>query len=657
MQFRIENEGAGQDPDPTISRDTAKFWRDKHRVELQTKPDWRLEDLFDDIDDMLSIEASPTDANGQPQRSGENLKRMLLADLIRIEVEVAEATYRARRSLEDYLRALPQYAPRIRQVFTELDSLRDKRSEPDTNRDSKPVGLEVWTPGEWKGRYRLEEKLGQGTYGEVWKATDEEGTFVAIKALRLLKADNQTLESLSRAERKAILRDEGEVLTALTGKNLRVPKYVDFGEHNERPYLVMEYIDGLNLQAARGEREDWGWPRCVRIILSLLETVRELNRNSYYHYDIKPSNVMLDPQDQAWVIDLGSAQSWEQTCAGQLDSQPVFSEQYRPPELWPAKAQSFTAETGIYLVGGVLYFLLTHRSPNPRFMETNDAFKRCEYTPQPPGELHIGLPGWLDTLCLQMLQGRKEKRPKNASEVIEALKRGLAETPSTPAALLDTGRPEVLPDPTAPAAGSRHVVPRLAGWRLTSLVSLLVASALLGLGALSLRGTGEQKPLRMLSPANMLPVSIGENKHHRIPEGPIVIKDGVKFKNSWPTLISVFEATSHPGRFTTSIPMDVNGNVNSIGLAHNRQQEKLDANSLLVYTFTMLKLAPSLTPEDELDWEFSYDKYYSTNPDVPEPGEGPVAEGQLRSTAPEEIHLKTFKVRRRPESPHFRLRL
>ncbi|MFM8219094.1 MAG: hypothetical protein ACKOJF_09220, partial [Planctomycetaceae bacterium] len=104
MQFRIENEGAGQDPDPTISRDTAKFWRDKHRVELQTKPDWRLEDLFDDIDDMLSIEASPTDANGQPQRSGEHLKRMLLPDLIRIEVEVAEATGRARRSLEDYLR-------------------------------------------------------------------------------------------------------------------------------------------------------------------------------------------------------------------------------------------------------------------------------------------------------------------------------------------------------------------------------------------------------------------------------------------------------------------------------------------------------------------------------------------------------------------------
>ncbi|MFM8220295.1 MAG: serine/threonine protein kinase, partial [Planctomycetaceae bacterium] len=382
----------------------------------------------------------------------------------------------------------------------------------------------------------------------------------------------------------------------------------------------------------------------------------ELNRLSYYNYDIKPPNVMLDEEDRAWVIDLGSAQSWEEMCRRVLDPTRPTTRHYAPPEL-AFGDKIFTAQTGIYLVGGVLYFLLTKKPPHPRNRQALELFSLHAGRPQPPGEVYIGLPDWLDDLCLQMLDPKQEHRPKNATVVIEALQRGLAETPSTPAALLDTGRPEVLPDPTAPAAGSRHVVPRLAGWRLTSLVSLLVASALLGLGALSLRGTGEQKPLRMLSPANMLPVSIGENKHHRIPEGPIVIKDGVKFKNSWPTLISVFEATSHPGRFTTTIPMDVNGNVNSIGLAHNRQQEKLDATSPLVYTFTMLKLAPSLTPEDELDWEFSYDKYYSTNPDVPEPGEGPVAEGQLRSTAPEEIHLKTFKVRRRPESQHFRLRL
>jgi serine/threonine protein kinase len=626
--------------DPTLPYDFQSLWCSKHRDGLHYLANWQLEELFAELDESLEDHASE-----EERRLLEGQKRMLLPALMQIEMEVARKRGVPGRPLDDYLRVLPQYEEQLRKIFAEMESDRVNASERDTEDVPAPRDLQQWKSGNWVDCYRLVEILGRGTYGEVWKAEGIDGGLVAIKAMNVVNADKQPHPTASLEARAESLAGEARVLRKLTGKNLRVPKYVGKGEHHGRRYLVMECIEGRDLRSARMQPGNWHWRRCTEIVLSLLETVERLTSLSYYHYDIKPHNVILDPEDRAWVIDLGSAQSWEQMCARFLDPYPATSKGYAPPELLLGWDTQFTAQTGIYLVGGVLYYLLTGKHPKPENEKAWEQFEAHKLTPQAPGELHPGLPEWLDALCLRMLAHNREDRPLNATAVIEEIRRELSAPPPTPAPLLDTGV-------------ARKAPPATSTWRrIAGLTALVVAVGGTTLGALSILGPRNQVPLRMLSPEDMAFVSIGENKHHRIPEGPVVVKDGVQFKNSWPTLMSVFEAAVQDGKFTTTIPLDVTGKVNSIGLAHNRQQEKLDDLSLPVYTFSMLTLSPALTPEDDLEWEFSYDKFYSTNPDVPEPGEGQVAEGQIRSVAPEKIHLKTFKVRRRPESPHFLLRL
>ncbi|MFN5297560.1 MAG: serine/threonine protein kinase, partial [Planctomycetaceae bacterium] len=311
-------------------------------------------------------------------------------------------------------------------IFAERESDRVNPSERDTEGGPAPGALQQWESGNWVDCYRLVEILGRGTYGEVWKAEGIDGGLVAIKAMNMVNAVNKPYPNAALDALAEILAGEARVLRELTGKNLRVPKYVGKGEHHGRRYLVMECIEGRDLRSARMQPGNWDWRRCTEIVLSLLETVERLTSLSYYHYDIKPNNVILDPEDRAWVIDLGSAQSWEQMCARFLDPYPATSKDYAPPELLVGQDTQFTAQTGIYLVGGVLYYLLTGKHPKPKSEKAKENFETHKLTPQAPGELHPGLPEWLDALCLRMLAHNREDRPLNATAVIEEIRRELS---------------------------------------------------------------------------------------------------------------------------------------------------------------------------------------------------------------------------------------
>ena len=145
------------------------------------------------------------------------------------------------------------------------------------------------------GRYVLERRLGAGGMSVVWLATDERlDRPVAIKILSdTLTADGEYIGRFRR---------EAKVAASLQQANL-VPVY-DYGS-GDRPYLVMEYIEGGDL-ATRLERGDVPDPE--RLARELLAALRHIHGARVLHRDIKPQNVLIDEHGHARLTDFGIAQ-------------------------------------------------------------------------------------------------------------------------------------------------------------------------------------------------------------------------------------------------------------------------------------------------------------------------------------------------------------
>jgi len=151
-------------------------------------------------------------------------------------------------------------------------------------------------PGRRLGnRYLLERRLGHGGMSVVWLATDERlGRPVAVKVLSdTMAADREYLDRFRR---------EAKVAAGLQHPNL-VSVY-DFNA-DERPYLVMEYVEGGDLasRVARGET-----PTAERLARELLGALAHIHGAGVLHRDIKPQNVLIDAQGHARLTDFGIAQ-------------------------------------------------------------------------------------------------------------------------------------------------------------------------------------------------------------------------------------------------------------------------------------------------------------------------------------------------------------
>jgi tetratricopeptide (TPR) repeat protein len=146
-----------------------------------------------------------------------------------------------------------------------------------------------------KERYRLERLLGRGGMASVWLANDEVlDRPVAIKVL----ADTIASDPAFLAR----FRREARVAASLSHPNL-IGVY-DYAEADERPYLVMEYVPGVNLaqRTARGAAID-----CERLARELLDALAHIHAVGILHRDVKPGNVLIAADESAKLIDFGIA--------------------------------------------------------------------------------------------------------------------------------------------------------------------------------------------------------------------------------------------------------------------------------------------------------------------------------------------------------------
>jgi serine/threonine protein kinase len=165
-----------------------------------------------------------------------------------------------------------------------------------------PEGAEP-TEGTPFGRYRLIELLGRGGMGEVWRAYDTAiDRVVALKMLLPHYAKDPEFDKRFRREARAAARlDDPHV----------VPIY-DVGEIDGRLYVTMRLISGTDLQTLidKGPLDPM---RAVSIIEQIASALHNAHRAGLVHRDVKPSNILLDGNDFAYLIDFGIARTAEDT--------------------------------------------------------------------------------------------------------------------------------------------------------------------------------------------------------------------------------------------------------------------------------------------------------------------------------------------------------
>ncbi|MEU9569443.1 protein kinase [Streptomyces massasporeus] len=206
------------------------------------------------------------------------------------------------------------------------------------------------------GRYRLEERLGRGGMGVVWRATDRLlGRSVAVKELPY---DETLSAAQARRQRDRTLR-EARAVAQLSHPHIIVVH--DVVEDEERPYIVMELIEGGSLADRLAQRGPVDAPEAARIGIALLGALGAAHAAGVLHRDLKPDNVLLETgTDRVVLTDFGIAQVAGTPTLTENGSF-VGSPEYTAPERMSGARTG--PESDLWSLGALLCAALSGESP------------------------------------------------------------------------------------------------------------------------------------------------------------------------------------------------------------------------------------------------------------------------------------------------------
>ncbi|KOU57937.1 serine/threonine protein kinase [Streptomyces sp. MMG1533] len=298
------------------------------------------------------------------------------------------------------------------------------------------------------GRYRLEERLGRGGMGVVWRATDRLlGRQVAVKELPL---DDTLSADEARRQRERTLR-EARAVAQLGHPHVIVVH--DVVEDDERPYIVMELIDGGSLADRIAERGPVDVAEAARIGIALLGALRSAHAAGVLHRDIKPANVLLEEgRGRVVLTDFGVAQVAGASTLTETGSF-VGSPEYTAPERMSGAGTGPASD--LWSLGALLCTALSGESPFRRDSLGGILHAVVSAEIRPPAQAAPILP---------VVRGLLERDPGRRLDA-GAAERMLRD-------FLDTGR-----TPEGLGAGERH------GYSMRSvLVTAFLVTAMAGAG-------------------------------------------------------------------------------------------------------------------------------------------------------------------------------
>ena len=270
------------------------------------------------------------------------------------------------------------------------------------------------------GRYEIQEEIGRGMMGVVYRAFDPVlGRTVALKTVSLTFAN--LAEEGAGFERRFLT--EARVAAALSHPGIVVVHDVGRDAATQNLYLALEYIQGETLSEHVRRRGALPWRESFELVAGVADALHHAHLAGVVHRDIKPANIMVLPSGETKIMDFGIAkvQAAQLTSAGEFFGTPL----YMSPE--QARGETVDARSDIFSLGSVLYLLLTGQRPFDAPTVPGILGRVATHNPPPVSTINPELPPEADTIVARCLAKAPPDRYPDARALardIEALLEG-----------------------------------------------------------------------------------------------------------------------------------------------------------------------------------------------------------------------------------------
>ncbi len=259
-------------------------------------------------------------------------------------------------------------------------------------------------------QYQFVRELGAGAMGRVSLVRHQvSGQFFALKRMN----DHVAASGGAR------MRQEFRSLAQINHKN--VVRVFEFGEENQKPFLVMEYVQGQDMSEWIGTNPDF--MTISHVFAAISDGLSAVHAQGLIHRDLKPENIRITTDGQAKIMDFGLVKVLEGSVAITKVGAMVGTALYMSPE--QCKGHQLDYRADLYALGVVLYWALTKLHPFRGDSIVEVVLQHVQKMPIPPRTHNPHIPESLEKICLALLAKKPADRPSSAEAVQKLLTRAL----------------------------------------------------------------------------------------------------------------------------------------------------------------------------------------------------------------------------------------
>jgi predicted Ser/Thr protein kinase len=270
-------------------------------------------------------------------------------------------------------------------------------------------------PGTAIGDFRLEELVGRGGMGVVYRATQVSlGRTVAIKLIAEAVADDPAF--------RARFKREARLAAGLDHPNV-IPIY-QADEAAGRLFIAMRYVEGTDLGALVAEQGPLPAEEAAAIAGQVAAALDAAHAHGLVHRDVKPGNVLVDRAGHVYLTDFGITKQVASRTGLTLEGGLVGTLDYAAPE--QLRGGPVDARTDVYALGCLLFELLTGEVPYRRASEGEKVLAHLSAPPPLPSESRSDLPAGFDAVVARAMAKEPDARYASAGELASAAQAALA---------------------------------------------------------------------------------------------------------------------------------------------------------------------------------------------------------------------------------------